>query len=147
MRDVFSRSNIYPCFKTGYGDLGLFGQSAGILVENDETTVRMMQLVHGRFWIARDENGRVNTLYRKFRWAVDRIIGRFGYNKVSPPILTNTLTAGDFYQNVGSGTIALTGVSFTANQTAQAYLGLIPVVGANGEYGEIDDAFSLVKTN
>jgi hypothetical protein len=106
VRDVFSRSNIYPCFKTGYGDLGLFGQSAGILVENDETTVRMMQLVHGRFWIARDENGRVNTLYRKFRWAVDRIIGRFGYNKVSPPILTNTLTAGDLYQNMGTGTIA-----------------------------------------
>jgi hypothetical protein len=57
------------------------------------------------------------------------------------------LIAGDFYQNMGSGTISLTGVSFTANQTAQAYLGIVPVVGANGEYGEIDDAFSLVKTN
>jgi hypothetical protein len=39
------------------------------------------------------------------------------------------------------------GLSFTTNQTAQAYLGVMPVVWVDGEYGEIDDAFSLVKTS
>lgn len=86
MREVFQGSNIYPSFHVGYGDLGQFGQSIGILVEDDDDTIRMQQLLHGRFWIARDEKGRVTTLYREFKWSVQRIIGRFGYKKVSRTI-------------------------------------------------------------
>lgn len=86
MREVFQGSNIYPAFHTGYGDLGQFGQSVGILVEDDEDAIRMQQLLHGRFWIARDEKGRVTTLYREFKWSVQRIVGRFGYKNVSRTI-------------------------------------------------------------
>lgn len=88
MREVFQQSNIYSSFHTGYGDLGQFGQSVGILVEDDLNTVRMQQLLHGRFWIARDEAGRVTTLYRQFRWSVQRIVARFGYAQVSQRIRT-----------------------------------------------------------
>lgn len=83
MREVFQSSNIYTSFHTGYGDLGLFGQSVGLLVEDEKNTVRMMQMLHGRFWIARDENGVCTTLYRTFRWSVQRIVARFGYKRVS----------------------------------------------------------------
>jgi hypothetical protein len=86
MREVFQKSNIYPAFHTGYGDLGQFGQSCGILVEDGAQTIRMQQLMHGRFWIARDENGRVTTLYRQFKWSVQRIVSRFGYDKCSMPV-------------------------------------------------------------
>lgn len=86
MREVFQGSNIYPSFHVGYGDLGLFGQSLGILVEDDDETIRMHQQLHGRFWIARDEKGRVTTLYREFRWSVQRIVGRFGLKNVSSSI-------------------------------------------------------------
>ncbi len=86
MREVFQKSNIYPSFHTGYGDLGQFGQSCGILVEDARETIRMQQLLHGRFWIARDEMGKVTTLYRQFRWSVQRIVSRFGYNNCSLPI-------------------------------------------------------------
>lgn len=82
MREVFQSSNIYTSFHTGYGDLGLFGQSVGLLVEDEKNTVRMHQFLHGRFWIARDENGVATTLYRTFRWSVQRIVGRFGYKRV-----------------------------------------------------------------
>lgn len=88
MREVFSSSNVYNAFHTGYGDLGQFGQSVGLLVEDEQSTVRMQQLLHGRFWIARDERGRATTLYRTFRWSVQRIVSRFGYAKVSTRIRT-----------------------------------------------------------
>jgi hypothetical protein len=88
MREVFQKSNIYPAFHTGYGDLGQFGQSCGILVEDSKETIRMQQLLHGRFWIARDETSRATTLYRQFRWSVQRIVARFGYDACSQPIKT-----------------------------------------------------------
>lgn len=88
MREVFQGSNLYTAFHTGYGDLGQFGQSLGILVDDDDDTIRMQQLLHGRFWIARDEKGRVTTLYREFRWSVQRIVGKFGYARCSQTIKT-----------------------------------------------------------
>lgn len=86
LREVFQKSNIYPAFHTGYGDLGQFGQSVGILVEDQAHMIRMQQLLHGTFWIARDHNGIATTLYRKFRWSVQRIVGRFGYSACSRPV-------------------------------------------------------------
>lgn len=88
MREVFAGSNIYNAFHVGYGDLGQFGQSVGLLVEDEQSNIRMQQLLHGRFWIARDEKGRATTLYRTFRWSVQRIVSRFGYDKVSSRIRT-----------------------------------------------------------
>lgn len=86
MREIYQGSNVYNAFHTGYGDLGQFGQSASLLVEDDKTTIRMISLLHGTFWIARDENGRATTLYRTFRWSVQRIVSRFGYEKCSRTI-------------------------------------------------------------
>lgn len=88
MREVFQGSNIYNAFHSGYGDLGQFGQSVGILVEDDEDTIRVQQLTHGTFWLARDDKGRATTLYRRFRWSVQRIVSRFGYKRVSDRIRT-----------------------------------------------------------
>lgn len=86
LREVFQSSNIYNAFHTGYGDLGQFGQSVGILSEDADKVVRLQQLLHGSFWISRDENGRVTTLYRRFRWSVQRIVSRFGYDNVSQTV-------------------------------------------------------------
>ena len=86
MREVFQSSNIYNSFHWGYGDLGLFGQSCGLLVEDDDKTIRMIQLLHGSFWIARDHRGIATTLYRQFSWSVERIVARFGLDKVSAAI-------------------------------------------------------------
>lgn len=88
MREVFQASNIYTSFHTGYGDLGLYGQSCGLLAEDDSKFIRMQQLVTGRYWIARDDKGRVTTLYRCLRWTVQKIVTRFGVNNVSNAIRT-----------------------------------------------------------
>ena len=86
MREVFQASNIYTSFHTGYGDIGQFGQSCGLLAEDDKSVIRLNQQLHGRFWIARDENGVATTLYRQFRWSVERIVRFFGYEKCSERI-------------------------------------------------------------
>ena len=86
MREVFQGSNIYNSFHWGYGDLGLFGQSCGLLIEDDDKIVRMVQLLHGSFWIARDHRGIVTTLYRQFSWTVENIVRRFGYDRCSMTI-------------------------------------------------------------
>lgn len=86
MREIFAGSNIYNAFHQGYGDLGLFGQSCGLLVEDNQTMIRMMQLQHGSFWLARDHRGVATTLLREFSWSCERIVGRFGYENCSLPL-------------------------------------------------------------
>lgn len=88
MREVFQKSNLYPAFHAGYADLGLFGQPCSLLVENRNSVIHMQQMLNGRFWLARDEEGRATTLYRQFRWSVDRIVRRFGYDACSATIRT-----------------------------------------------------------
>ncbi len=83
MRQVFASSNVYTSFHTGYGDLGLFGQSAGLLIRDRKNVVRMIPLLHGSFWLARDHTGRATTLFREFQWSVERIVARFGYDACS----------------------------------------------------------------
>ena len=83
MREVFQGSNIYPSFHQGYGDIGLMGQSCALLVEDKDSLVRMIQLLHGSFWLARDHRGVATTLLREFSWSVERIVARFGYAKCS----------------------------------------------------------------
>jgi len=81
MRSVLAMSNAYTTLQYGYGDLGLFGQWCGLIVPNGRTVVRMMPIVHGQFWIARDVNGVADTLYRQLDWTVERIVSEFGYEK------------------------------------------------------------------
>lgn len=83
MREVFQSSNLYNAFHMGYGDLGQMGQSVGLLVEDDKDIIRMQQLKHGTFWLARDERGTASTIYRRFRWTTQRIVSRFGYANCS----------------------------------------------------------------
>lgn len=101
MRQIFQGSNIYTAFHVGYGDQGQFGQSCGLLVEDDDSVIRMMQFLHGRFWIARDTTGRATTLYRTFKWSVQRIVERFGKRalEISPTIRNawDSARYGDLY--------------------------------------------------
>lgn len=97
MRDTFQSSNIYNAFHTGYGDLGLFGQSAGLLVEDERRVLRMIQLLHGSFWLARDGSGVATTLVREFSWSTERVIERFGLKNVSRSII-NAYDKGDYDQ-------------------------------------------------
>jgi len=83
MRELFQASNLYPSFHQSYSDLGLYGQSCALLVEDEENIIRMQSLLHGTFWLGRDYRGQANVLYRQFEWDVGRIVERFGLDNVS----------------------------------------------------------------
>jgi len=57
------------------------------------------------------------------------------------------ISTGDIYQNTSGGTsIPLTGVTFIAGSNVNVYLGIVAVIVAQGEYSEIDDAFTLQES-
>ncbi|WP_036840833.1 portal protein [Pleomorphomonas oryzae] len=86
-RRMFGRSNVYNVFHEGYGDLGLFGQSAALIVEGDDHhPIRMIQCLPGTYWISRNEQGVCDTLYRKLRWSCEKIVNRFGLTRVTQSI-------------------------------------------------------------
>lgn len=78
MRHVMATSNLYRGFHSGYADLGLMGQFAGLLTKDDTHYVSLMTFIHGEYWIANGLDGRAETLYRRCRMTVEQMMRRFG---------------------------------------------------------------------
>lgn len=97
MRAIFQASNIYNAFHVGYGDLGLFGQSCALLVQDRKRVIRMIPLLHGSFWLGRNGQGVADTLYRQVSWSVEKIVERFGLKNCSKPI-QDAYDKGDYDQ-------------------------------------------------
>lgn len=95
MREVFQASNLYRAFHMGYGDIGAFGQSAAILVRDEANFIRLLPLVHGSFWIGRDDTGTATTLYRQLYWSTENIVSRFGLENCSVTV-KNCYSRGDY---------------------------------------------------
>lgn len=81
-----------------------------------------------------------NTTYRMTGKIYQRTAGVNMYFRIS---VSATLTAGDYFQLIGNGTVDLNGITFSGGAGGNAYIGIIPVVNVNGEYGEIDDSFAI----
>lgn len=97
MRQVLSTSNVYDAFHAGYGDLGCFGQSCGLLVVHPQDYIHMHQLVHGEFWLANDPYGFARCLYRYIDMTTEQIMKRFGDKggKI-PRFIQNLYDNGDY---------------------------------------------------
>ncbi|WP_024844650.1 portal protein [Paracoccus pantotrophus] len=63
MYEVMRGSNIYRMLDTTYGDLGLYGTAANLIVQDFEDVVRGHNLQVGRFRLGEDGNGRVGGTY------------------------------------------------------------------------------------
>lgn len=83
MRFVFSNSNLYDNLKSNYGTLGLYGTSTLLIDEDPDEVIRASNFQLGTWRIALSPQGRPNTLYRDAEMNVARVVGRFGYEKVS----------------------------------------------------------------
>ncbi len=81
--EVLAGSNFYRVMHSAYGTLGKLGQFCCLLLEDEIDVVRLLQLQHGAFWIARDHRGICDTVYRRFSWTVERVVERFGYANCS----------------------------------------------------------------
>lgn len=86
MQMVFYKSNVYRALQMAYEELGAFGTSATIILDDYERVIHCMPLTIGEFAIATDSRGQVDTLYREFRMTVSMLVGEFGLENVSDSV-------------------------------------------------------------
>jgi hypothetical protein len=77
MRQIMQRSNLYNVLHGGYGDLGQFGQMAALLVGAKQNYMRGIPMLTGQYWLAQNQDYRVDTLYRLVYMTVEQVVGKF----------------------------------------------------------------------
>lgn len=86
MRTIFNRSNLYNALTMQYGELSVYATSPLGIFENYDNVIRAFPFTAGSYYVASDENLRVNTLYRQLPMTVQQMVGQFGIKKVSNPV-------------------------------------------------------------
>ena len=82
MQMIFNQSNVYRALQSSYEELGAFGTSAVIMLDDFDSVVHCMPLTIGEFAIATGSRSQINTLYREFRMTVAALVEEFGYENV-----------------------------------------------------------------
>ncbi len=86
MQMIFNQSNVYRALQMAYEELGAFGTTAVVVLDDPDRVIHCMPLTIGEFAIATDSRGNVNTLYREFRMTVAALVEEFGYENVSSSV-------------------------------------------------------------
>jgi hypothetical protein len=83
MLNVFARSNTYLMLHACYEELGAFGTSASVIMDDYDALIHHYQSPVGEFALATDYRGNVNTIYREFEKTVAELVAEFGYDQCS----------------------------------------------------------------
>ena len=83
MLNVFARSNTYLMLHAVYEELGSFGTSAALVMDDYDALIHHYQSPVGEFALATDYRGNVNTIYREFEKTVAELVSEFGFNACS----------------------------------------------------------------
>jgi hypothetical protein len=86
MLSVFNKSNVYRGLHQTYEELGLFGTSAKVVMDDFHTVVHHSSLTAGEYCIATDFRGNVDTLAREFEKTVAEVVKEFGYANCSTAV-------------------------------------------------------------
>lgn len=85
--NVFAKSNLYTALPYCYGEVGLFGTMAMLALESgDEKVMRFEPYTFGQYWIARNEFGMVDTLYKITVMSVRNVVQKFGLENCSQSV-------------------------------------------------------------
>jgi hypothetical protein len=85
MYTAFNRSNFQQEIFELYHDLITFGTAAMYIEEDDEDLLKFSTKHIAEIFIAEDDKGRIDTVYRKFTLSARALVQKFG-NKVSQNI-------------------------------------------------------------
>lgn len=88
MLDVFAKSNTYQALHQTYEELGVFGTSAKIALDDYQTVVHHYNLTAGEYAIATDYRGTVDTIGREFEKTVSQLVREFGKENCSQTVRT-----------------------------------------------------------
>lgn len=80
---IFAKSNFYGILQTAYGDLGDFGNAAGVIDENFDSVIHGTIFATGEYYMGLGADNRIDTIYREFSMRVGAIVQQFGYERVS----------------------------------------------------------------
>jgi hypothetical protein len=83
VREVFLKSNTYQTLLTSYGEEGLYGTTAFLVLEDDATVIRCHPYPIGSFYLMMDDTLRVDGCMRILTMTVRQMVERFGYDNVS----------------------------------------------------------------
>ena len=97
MYTAFNRSNFQQEIFELYHDLITFGTAAMYIEEDDEDLLKFSTKHIAEIFIAEDDKGRIDTVYRKFTLSARALVQKFG-NKVSQNI--KVMSEKDPYQDV-----------------------------------------------
>lgn len=86
LRQVFAKSNLYNVLHSMYGELGLFGTAATVMLPDYQDVIRCYPMTAGEYAIATDNRGRVNTLMREFQMTAAQMVQQFGYERCSQAV-------------------------------------------------------------
>lgn len=85
---VFLKSNFYQSILTAFGEEGLYGTTAFLVLEDEKTTIRIHPYPVGSYYLMTDDTLRVDGALRVLSMTVRQMVERFGYDNVSPSMQT-----------------------------------------------------------
>lgn len=86
MLEVFLRSNLYTTLPMVYADLGVFGTSCFLGLDDLESLIRFYHFPIGSYCLSASSRGVVDTCYREFQMTARQMIEEFGEARVSPQV-------------------------------------------------------------
>ena len=86
MRAVFAESNTYNALHSCYEELGAFGTWANIVEPHFGNVIHHYPLTFGEYALACDDEGRVDTMFRRLRMTVGQLVKKFGIANVSSAV-------------------------------------------------------------
>jgi hypothetical protein len=78
LQAIFSRSNTYRALHTLYGEIGLYGTGASILMDDFDNVIHHFTLTAGEYRLATNYKGEVDCLYRECSKTVAELVKEFG---------------------------------------------------------------------
>jgi hypothetical protein len=83
MLTIFNKSNTYLTLHSMYQDLGCFGTSASIMMDDFNSVISHYHSPNGEFCLGTDYRGNVNACTREFQKTVGELVGEFGKENCS----------------------------------------------------------------
>ena len=83
---VFSKSNIYQTLHSLYSEIGGFGTAAILVMPDYKTVIRAIKFTIGEYYIAQDNDSRVDSFARQYWMTVGQMVKDFGIENCSQSI-------------------------------------------------------------
>jgi hypothetical protein len=101
MSEVFISSNLYNILPVLYKEIGVYGTSSFIMLENKDKIMRCHPYPIGSYYLANSWEGKVDTCYREYQMSAAQLVKQFGYDNCSYEVQNAAKGAGrDTYFDV-----------------------------------------------